>query len=79
MKKYQIILLIITLLIICLHPTSIKANEDKDNILEEQKNSFGINSFIENANKYTGEFFENINIETIFQNAIQGKIDNSSI
>lgn len=79
MKKYQIILFIITLLIICLHPTSIKANEDKDNILEEQKNSFGINSFIENANKYTGEFFENINIETIFQNAIQGKIDNSSI
>ena len=79
MKKYQIILFIITLLIICLHSTSIKANEDKDNILEEQKNSFGINSFIENANKYTGEFFENINIETIFQNAIQGKIDNSSI
>lgn len=83
MKKCQIILIIITLLTICLHTTSTKAyedtKEDTNTILEDQKSSFGINSFIENAQKYTGEFFENMDIDSIFQNAIQGKVDNSSI
>lgn len=83
MKKCQIILIIITLLTICSHTTSTKAYEDTkeetNTILESQKSSFGINSFIENAQKYTGEFFENMDIDSIFQNAIQGKIDNSSI
>lgn len=79
MKKCQIILIIITLLTICLHTTSIKAYEDKESILEDQKSSFGISSFIENAKKYTGAFFEDMDIDSIFQNAIQGKIDNSSI
>ena len=83
MKKCQIILIIITLLTICLHTTFTKAYEDKkeetNTIFENQKSSFGINSFIENAQKYTGEFFENMDIDSIFQNAIQGKVDNSSI
>lgn len=83
MKKCQIILIIITLLTICSHTTSTRAyedtKEDTNTILEDQKSSFGINSFIENAQKYTGEFFENMDIDSIFQNAIQGKVDNSSI
>ena len=83
MKKCQIILIIITLLTICSHTTFTKAyedtEEDTNTILENQKSSFGINSFIENAQKYTGEFFENMDIDSIFQNAIQGKVDNSSI
>lgn len=83
MKKCQIILIIITLLTICSHTTFTKAYEDKkeetNTIFENQKSSFGINSFIENAQKYTGEFFENMDIDSIFQNAIQGKVDNSSI
>ena len=83
MRKCQIILIIITLLTICLHTTFTRAyedtEEDTNTILEDQKSSFGINSFIENAQKYTGEFFENMDIDSIFQNAIQGKVDNSSI
>lgn len=83
MRKCQIILIIITLLTICLHTTFTRAyedtEEDTNTILEDQKSSFGINSFIENAQKYTGEFFENMDIDFIFQNAIQGKVDNSSI
>lgn len=78
MKKYKIIL-IITLLTICSNWTHVEAYEDTSTILEDQKSSFGINSFIENAQKYTGEFFENIDIDSIFQNAIQGKVDNTGI
>ena len=83
MKKYKIILITITLLTICSKWTYTQAYEntyeDTNNILEDQKSSFGINSFIENAQKYTGEFFENMDIDSIFQNAIQGKVDNSGI
>lgn len=86
MKKLKTILILFTLLGICICSTSNAykesskiENEDTSAILEEQKNSFGINSFIQNAKKYTGEFFENIDIDSIFQNAIQGKVDNSNI
>lgn len=90
MKKTKRILIITTLLIIILniksnYTYSLTKEEENNNltqeteIIEEQKESFGISSFIENAEKYTGEFFEEINIEEMLNSAIKGEVDNSPI
>ena len=46
---------------------------------EEQKENFGINSFIDEAEKYSGEFFEDIDVGEILNSAISGNIDNNKI
>jgi stage III sporulation protein AE len=50
-----------------------------ENTIESQQETFGINSFVENSKKYTGEFFEDIDINKILSSAIKGEIDNSTI
>ena len=50
-----------------------------EDLLEEQKENFGISSFIKEAEEYSGDFFENINIKDILNSAITGKVDNSKI
>ncbi len=79
MKNYKKLSIVIILLIIIFFNKSTYAHEDTKQIIEEQQNSFGINSFIENSKKYTGEFFEDINIDSIFKEAIEGKINNTKI
>ena len=54
-------------------------NNLDENTIKSQEESFGINSFIENSKKYTGEFFEDIDINNILSSAIKGEIDNSTI
>lgn len=49
------------------------------NMINEQKENFGISAFIDEANKYTGEFFEDINMSDMINSAISGKIDNKGI
>lgn len=84
-KKIYILTTLIILLIITFKPiisyctdTNSSTNID-ENTIQGQKETFGINSFIENSKKYTGEFFENIDISEILNSAIKGEIDNSSI
>ena len=48
-------------------------------MIEEQKNNFGISSFVKEANNYTNDFFEETSISDILNSAIRGKVDNSSI
>ena len=48
-------------------------------MLEEQKENFGIQSFIKEAEKYSEDFFEDVKISEMFNKAITGKIDNNSI
>ena len=55
------------------------ATSTEEEMINSQKETFGINSFIENANKYTGEFFEGIDINSMLNSAIKGKIDNKTI
>lgn len=57
-------------------PISI-ANEEET--LEEQQEEFGISEFIEEANTYSGEFFEDINMNEILNNAIKGEVDNQTL
>ena len=52
---------------------------DIDQTYEEQKETFGINSFIEEAEEYSGEFFEDIDIGEVLNSAIAGNIDNNML
>lgn len=79
-KKYLFALkiLIIFITIIAIPHISYCDNFDS-NIILSQEETFGINSFLENSKKYSGDFFEDINISEILHSAIKGKIDNTSI
>ena len=76
-----ILLLIIVAAIISKTTTSYcnDTNNLDESTIKNQQESFGINSFIENSKKYTGEFFEDIDISEILNSAIKGEIDNSTI
>lgn len=56
-----------------------KSLEDINSELSEQEENFGINSFLVNSKKYTGDFFDDIDIKDILNSAIKGEIDNKSI
>lgn len=56
-----------------------KLQEDINSELSEQEENFGINSFLVNSKKYTGDFFDDIDIKDILNSAIKGEIDNKSI
>lgn len=75
MKIQKKIILIIIIAIIFI-PKTVKA---EDNTITTQKETFGINSFIENSKQYTGEFFADADISEILNSAISGKVDNSKI
>lgn len=75
MKIQKKIILIIIIAIIFI-PKTVKA---EDNTIATQKETFGINSFIENSKQYAGEFFADADISEILNSAISGKVDNSKI
>ncbi len=52
---------------------------DSEETLEEQQEEFGISDFIDEAEEYAGEFFEDIDISEILENAITGEVDNQTI
>ena len=76
MKRKIIIFLIIILSIII--PTNV-CYSNKDITMKEQQDEFKIQDFISNSKKYTGDFFENIDINKILNEAIQGKVDNNTL
>ncbi len=75
LKKILIFLVLFFLII----PISYAQNNNK--IIEEQQKDFGIYDFINATKEYAGDFFddENLNIQNIFNNSIQGQVDNASI
>ena len=60
MKK-KILIIVFAFVTLFISTNSYSADLDTNTILE-QGESFGINSFIENSKKYTGEFFKDIDI-----------------
>ena len=76
MNKQKIISLIV-LMLITIMPINTKALDE--NIIEEEQDNLGISSFIENSKKYTGDSFTDLDISSILNSAIEGKIDNSKI
>lgn len=67
---------IFIIILICLSPVSKADNEET---LKEQQEEFGITNFIQDAQEYSGEFFEETDIDTILKNALKGEVDNSSL
>lgn len=52
---------------------------DNDNTIKQQQEEFGIQDFIKNAKQYTGEFFDEIDIGEVLNDAIEGQVDNSTL
>lgn len=67
---------IFIIILICLSPVS---KADNEVTLKEQQEEFGITNFIQDAQEYSGEFFEETDIDTILKNALKGEVDNSSL
>lgn len=72
----KIITIIVMVLIVFLSNSSY-AN-DNQTIIEQQE-EFKIQDFIKNAEKFTWEFFEDIDINEILNDAIKGEVDNSTL
>ena len=49
------------------------------NTIDEQKELFGITDFVKEAEKYSGDFFEDIDLTETLSQAITGKINNNKI
>lgn len=86
MKKRKIHILICYMLIFILiavpdvvQATQNNAEINTDEIIKEQKESFGISEFLKETKKYGGDFLEDINISEMLNSAITGNIDNSKI
>lgn len=60
-------------------PISNSADETTNETIKEQQSEFGISDFIEEAEEYSGEFFQGININEILNDAIKGEVDNETI
>lgn len=77
MKRIFIITILFLIFIphLCYASNEISTNE----ILKSQQDELNISSFIKEAQKYTQNTFENINISELFTLAITGKIDNNTI
>ena len=78
MKKIIIcISVIFVLLNIC--STSYAKNELNNDILESQKDSLNVQSFIKEANTYTKDVFSDTDMGNMLNSAISGKMDNRKI
>ena len=78
MKKVLLHIFIIFFLMI--FPVSkVNAESLTSQMIQEEKENFGISSFINETQKYTNEFFEDMSISDILDSAITGKIDNNKI
>ena len=81
MKKIVKFIFLIFIFVFIL-PTICLASEtdtSQGEILESQQDSLNISSFLEEAQKYTEDTFEDIDIGELFTSAITGNIDNTTI
>ena len=87
MKKILKIIILITIIMFLLNSycfaqeTAQKESEQisQQEVLESQQDSLNISGFIKEAQKYTENTFEDINLNELFTSAITGKIDNTTI
>ena len=80
MKKIIIIFVLIILIPIpVLAETEEVSEETNEEIMQSTKEHFNISEFLKDMETYTGDFFEDMDIGEIFNQAIQGKIDNKTL
>lgn len=78
MKKIFLHILIIFIIIIFL-ASKVNAESITTQMIQKEKEKFGITNFIEETHKYTDEFFDDMNISDMINSAIIGKIDNNKL
>ena len=74
MRKKAVILIFILVLMV---PKYVVAETDE--IMTSTQERFNINGFLKESEEYTGDFFENIDLKDMFNEAVQGKINNQTI
>ena len=74
-KKFILILLLIFFLVNIITNQISYAKEE----IEQQQEEFKIQDFIEESKKYSKEFFGDMDIGEVLNNAIKGEVDNKSI
>ena len=74
--KFKKIIILLFLFIVASSPHSLATNSE---IIDKQKESLGISSFISESKKYTQNIYSDLNMNEIFKSAVSGKIDNSTI
>ena len=72
-------LFIVFIIFIFFPKTHVYADSITQQMIKEEKENFGINDFINETDKYTNDFFEDINISDILNSAIIGKVDNNKL
>lgn len=73
MKKIILIFLLVLMI-----PSKVFA-ETEEEIMTSTQEKFNISGFIKEAEEYSGDFFEDVNLTDMFNEAIQGKINNQTI
>lgn len=76
MKKF-ILIFILVLLLPC--KVFAESEQTEESIMTSTQEKFNISGFIEQAQKYTGEFFDDIDLRDMLNQSMQGKINNKSI
>jgi len=81
LKKRLKVFLIIFLFIFFISPISYAGEEtaSQEEILSSQKDSLNISSFIKEAQKYTTDTFEDLDLGNLFSSAITGNVDNETL
>lgn len=74
MKKVVFIIILILIL-----GTNISFADTEDDVINSQMDSFNISNFINEANKYTEDILEDVDIGELLNNAIKGEIDNNEL
>ena len=75
MKRLIGVLIMILWVMLPVQNAYASSNEE---IVQEQQEEFGIQDFLKNSEQYMGEFFEDIDMGEVLNNAIKGEIDNST-
>ena len=79
MKKQKKKILKILILWIAFFFITTPTYASQEEILQTQSEMLNIKGFVDQANRYTEDVFEDIDIGTLLNNAIGGKIDNQTI
>lgn len=75
MKKF----LLIAIVVVCVVAIgNISYAETDVQTMKEQQEEFKIQDFIKGAEEYSGEFFDNIDVGDVLEQAIKGEVDNST-
>ena len=78
-KVFFILIIIMLLLVLIVTPINSVYSANENETIKQQQGEFKIQDFIKNSKEYTGEFFEDIDVNEILNGAIKGKVDNSTL